>query len=90
MTKLEFTRLDNGNENIRCRPREFKYYDLISEPAVMFLIGHEMVEVEFENGSSYNFEGSVTLTLTSDDPGCHTAENISRTSTNVPNLIQIV
>ena len=46
-------------------------------------------EIDFENGRFSNFEGLVTLTLTSDAAIRHTVVHHSSTSTYIPNIIQI-
>jgi len=46
-------------------------------------------EIAFENGRISNFEGHVTLTLTSDRVIMHTVVHQSPTSTYTPNFIKI-
>ena len=46
-------------------------------------------EIAFENGRISNFQGLVTLTLTSDRVILHTVMHQSSTPTYIPNFIEI-
>jgi len=63
--------------------RDFRYFSLVSETVVIFLIGWEMEEeIDFENHHLWNFKSHVTLTLTLDDLETHIIVNVSSTLTN--------